>query len=128
MARAGAALLAEADLLVPVPLHWGRLFRRRYNQAALLAVHLARLSGRPCVPDLLERNRATPSQGHLGRTQRAGNVRNAFSLRSGVRVEGCRVLLVDDVFTTGATLSECARTLQAGGAAQVDALTLARVE
>jgi ComF family protein len=127
MARAGAELLAEADLIVPVPLHRWRLFLRRYNQAALLANALAGLSGVHCRPDLLRRPWHTPSQGGLGRRQRRENVRGAFRLQRGEAVKGKRVLLIDDVLTTGATCEECARTVLAAGAEAVDVLTLARV-
>ncbi|TWA71512.1 ComF family protein [Azospirillum brasilense] len=129
MARAGAELLADADLLAPVPLHRLRLFRRRYNQAALLAQAAGRQAGRPVVPDLLVRRRSTPSQGGLDRSGRRRNVKGAFAVRPGLepRVAGKRIVLVDDVLTTGATLSECARVLLRAGAERVDALTLARV-
>ena len=129
MARAGADLLVEADLLAPVPLHPWRLFRRRYNQAALLARAVSRRAGVPVVPDLLVRRRSTPSQGGLGRKGRARNVKGAFRLRRGTkeRVKGKRVVLVDDVLTTGATLAECTRVLLQAGAARVEVLTLARV-
>jgi ComF family protein len=123
MRRAGAALLEDADLLVPVPLHWTRLFRRRYNQAALLAHAIDRAR---VVPDLLVRRRRTPSQGHLGRSARARNVAGAFAVRTGAGVAGKRIVLVDDVMTTGATVGECARILRRAGAARVDVLTLAR--
>jgi ComF family protein len=132
LARAGAVLLAEADLVVPVPLHWTRLWRRRYNQSALLAQAACaawRRQGRPgpaFVPDLLIRRRRTPSQGRRTRTQRAENVRRAFRLKRGADIEGKRVLLVDDVLTSGATVEECARVLLRAGAARVDVLTLAR--
>ncbi|CAO3441608.1 Competence protein F homolog, phosphoribosyltransferase domain; protein YhgH required for utilization of DNA as sole source of carbon and energy [Azospirillum argentinense] len=129
MARAGAELLADADLLAPVPLHRLRLFRRRYNQAALLAQAAGRQAGRPVIPDLLVRRRSTPSQGGLDRSGRRRNVQGAFAVRPGLeaRVAGKRIVLVDDVLTTGATLSECARVLRRAGAERVDALTLARV-
>jgi ComF family protein len=129
MARAGADLLAECDLIAPVPLHRWRLFRRRYNQAALLALQLGRLAGRPIVPDLLLRRRNTPSQGRLSRSQRQLNVRGAFAANPRLRADlaGKRVLLVDDVLTTGATLEACARTLTRAGAARVEVLVLARV-
>src|SRR5690606_32289681 len=80
MARAGAPLLAEAQLIVPVPLHWVRLARRRFNQAALIATALSRLSGVPTVPDLLVRRRRTPSQGRLSRAGRERNVQGAFAV------------------------------------------------
>jgi len=129
MARAGAELIADASLIVPVPLHWTRLFMRRYNQAALLANALAAASGVPAIPDLLIRKRRTPSQGRLNRTERRRNVHGAFVplRRAARRLEGASVLLVDDVFTTGATVEACAKALLAGGAARVDVLTLARV-
>ncbi|MBB4265266.1 ComF family protein [Roseospira visakhapatnamensis] len=127
MARAGAPLLASTDLIVPVPLHRWRLWRRRYNQAALLARALARRSGRPWDPLALARRRATPSQGGLGRPGRVANVRGAFRVPDPARVAGRRVLLVDDVLTTGATVEECARVLRRAGALTVDVLTLARV-
>lgn len=127
MARAGAELLAEADAIVPVPLHRWRLWRRRYNQAALLALALARLAGKPCIPDALVRVRATPSQGLMGRSQRRRNVRGAFHAARGADIAGRRVLLIDDVLTSGATVDECVRALERGGAECVDVLTLARV-
>ncbi len=127
--RAGAELLTDAELIVPVPLHRWRLFRRRYNQAALLALALGRLAGVAVAADLLVRHRATPIQGGLSRKGRARNVRGAFAIRPGRAplIEDRRVLLIDDVLTTGATLSECTRVLRRGGAASVDVLTLARV-
>lgn len=129
LARAGADLLAECDVIAPVPLHRWRLFMRRYNQAALLAHELARLAGRPCVPDLLARVRATPTQGGLGRLGRVRNVRGAFVVPEPRRLAlaGRRVLLIDDVYTTGATVEEAARALGDAGAGAVDVLTLARV-
>lgn len=129
MARVGAELLVEADLIVPVPLHWSRLFARRYNQAALLALALSRVSGRPTQPDLLVRLRATAKQGHLGRLARQCNVAGAFAVnpRRAGEVAGRRILLVDDVITTGATISGCARVLRRAGASGVDVLAVARV-
>jgi ComF family protein len=129
MARAGHELLADAHLIAPVPLHRWRLLARRYNQSALLANQLGRLSQVPVVPDLLLRRRNTPSQGHLSRTGRDRNVAGAFTVhpRHAARVRGCGVLLVDDVLTTGATVAACTRALKRAGARQVDVLTLARV-
>jgi ComF family protein len=128
MAIAGRALLAEAELIAPVPLHWRRLVRRRYNQSAELARQLARRSGRPLAVDLLTRRRATAPQAG-GRDARAANQAQAFVLtpRHAERVRGRRVLLVDDVLTSGATLSACADTLRGAGASGVDVLALARV-
>lgn len=126
MRRAGAELIGGCDVIAPVPLHWTRLFARRYNQAAVLAHALAADGGPPVEADLLQRRRATPSQGRGGRAERRRNVRGAFALKRGHSVVGRRVLLVDDVLTTGATVTECARVLLDSGAAAVDVLTLAR--
>ena len=126
MQRAGSEVLTGADLLVPVPLHWTRLFRRRYNQAALLA-HAIRAAGGPDVAaDWLVRRRRTPVQGHLGPAARERNVRGAFAMRPRCSVAGKRVVIVDDVMTTGATVEECARVLRRAKAASVGVLTLAR--
>lgn len=130
LARAGAALLSEPDVVIaPVPLHRWRLLKRRYNQSAMLALELGRLTGRAAIPDLLIRRRATPSQGGLSAKGRARNVQGAFILnpRWTGRAKDARILLIDDVFTTGATAGECARTLRRAGARAVDVLTLSRV-
>ncbi|MCB1556601.1 MAG: ComF family protein [Alphaproteobacteria bacterium] len=127
--QAGKEMLALADLIVPVPLHRTRLLKRRYNQAALLAQALARESGVPCVPDLLCRTRATLTQGHMNVTDRHKNVRNAFAVREKHRtvLNGKTVLLLDDVYTTGATVSACSKALCKAGAKAVHVLTVARV-
>ena len=129
MARAGAALLREAEVIVPVPLHRRRLIARRYNQAALLALALARLSAKPAVPDALVRTKATVPLGEFGRAARAEAVKGVFAIRpsrSG-RIVGRHVLLIDDVLTSGATCGACTRVLLAAGAAGVDVLVAARV-
>ncbi len=127
---AGAELLAECDLIAPVPLHRWRLLRRGYNQAALLARALANAGERRVVPDLLLRVQATASQQGLGSEQRKRNVRaGAFRLhpRHRASIAGRRVLLIDDVLTTGATVAACTRVLIKSGAAAVDVLAIARV-
>ncbi|MCA8927448.1 MAG: ComF family protein [Alphaproteobacteria bacterium] len=130
MARPGADMLRQADWLVPVPLHWRRLFQRRYNQSAELARALARIAGVPALPDGLVRVRKTPSQGGLSRRRRRANVLGAFAVadRHRHRIDGRRVIVVDDVMTTGATAEACATALLAAGASGVDVLCLARVE
>ena len=130
LARAGAELLADAELIAPVPLHRWRLLKRGYNQAAVLARALAKATGLPLIPDLLQRQKATPSQQGLSGQARLENVTaGAFRIHPWQRrrVEGRRVVLIDDVLTTGATVGACARVLRRAGASQVDVLTLARV-
>ncbi|WP_279358092.1 ComF family protein [Methylobacterium indicum] len=129
MARAGAELLGEADLAVPVPLWRWRLWRRRFNQAALLARTATRGSGVPMAPELLARVRRTRQQVGLTRAARAENLQGAFRVPDAARPRllGKRVLLVDDVLTTGATANAAARALLRGGATAVDVLVFARV-
>lgn len=129
MARAGRELLADADVVVPVPLHRGRLWRRRFNQAMALARVAARGSGVPVDPFLLARVKRTRSQVGLTRTQRRENLQGAFRVPDGARprVQGKRVLLVDDVLTTGSTANAASRALLRGGAKAVDVLAFARV-
>ena len=128
--RAGAELIADCDLVIPVPLHRWRLLQRGYNQAALLAYALADGGRRLVLPDGLQRVRATASQQGLSAAQRKSNIAaNAFRVhpRYRQRIEDRRVLLVDDVLTTGATVAACTRVLKRSGAAAVDVLALARV-
>ena len=129
MARAGAELLADAQVIVPVPLHRARLWRRQFNQAAVLAREVSRVSGVPWDPMALRRVKSTASQVGMTRPQRMDNVQGAFAVapeRAGA-VAGRRVLLLDDVLTTGSTLNAAARALERAGAAGVDALVFARV-
>ena len=125
MVRAGAGWLGADALLVPVPLHRWRLWKRGYNQAALIARALARRTATPLSVDALVRTRATPASGALGREARYANVAGAF--RVARPVEGRRIVLVDDVLTSGATGEACAAALKAAGAKTVNLLTFARV-
>ncbi|HXW24310.1 MAG TPA: ComF family protein [Xanthobacteraceae bacterium] len=129
MVQAGAALLAEADALVPVPLHWRRLWARRFNQSAALAEAIATRSRVPVSHAALTRVKATRQQVGLTASERALNVQGAFRVRADARPEvaGRRLVLVDDVLTSGATLDACARALLRAGAASVDVLVFARV-
>ena len=129
MQRAGSELLASAELLVPVPLHRSRLLHRRYNQAALLAASLSRRTGVRSLPDALQRSRATESLGALSAARRAEMLLGTISVRAYRRdaVAGRRVVLVDDVLTSGATARICTTALLDAGAANVDVLVASRV-
>jgi ComF family protein len=129
MARAGTELTEGADALVPVPLHWRRLWTRRFNQSAALAEAIARKSGVGVAHYALQRVKATAQQVGLSRKDRAANVSGAFRVAPDAKatVAGRRLVLVDDVLTSGATVGACARALLRGGAAQVDVLVFARV-
>jgi ComF family protein len=126
----------EIDAVVPIPLHRRRLRMRGFNQARLLASACLHKQPRgpsgwisiPVAEEVLERTRRTASQTGLGRRERIANLKNAFRVRPGKRVANRRLLLVDDVFTTGATANECARVLVKAGARHVDVLTLARTQ
>jgi ComF family protein len=128
MAHAGAELLADADLIVPVPLYRSRLWWRRFNQSALLAQGVARLASVPAECFVLKRVRRTASQVGLTAEQRKRNVAGAFRVDPARKSElkGKRIVVVDDVITTGATAEACARVLKRAGAARVDVLALAR--
>jgi ComF family protein len=129
MLAAGQEILFATDMLIPVPLHWKRLWFRQYNQSALLASHLSVHTGIQLRSDILKRHRSTPKQGMKNRKARHDNVRKAFSVssRKAAFCKGQRITLIDDVFTTGATLGECAKTLLSAGAKEIRVLTLARV-
>jgi ComF family protein len=127
--RAARPILQPDMLVAPIPLHWFRMLRRRYNQSALLSASFCKLAGLEHCPDLLQRRRATPSQGGRDRTARFENLEGAITPhpRRLARMQGRHVLLVDDVMTSGATLAVAADVCLAAGAADVSVLVLARV-
>ena len=127
--RAGAELIAQSDIFIPVPLHRKRLWQRRFNQSAVIARELSLRTGIKCLSYGLRRMRHTVPQKGLTRKDRHANVKNAFYIDAAAMsdIQGKAVLLIDDVYTTGATLNECARTLKKNGAARVMVLTIARV-
>ena len=127
--RSGADILTQADFLVPIPLHRWRLLKRRFNQSAIIAQHLSKRTKIPFILNALERVRATPVQGYLQPKERKKNVKNAFAVPEDIipKIRNKHIVLIDDVFTTGATVSECAKALLKNGAGTVDVLTLARV-
>ena len=128
LVRESAPMLAQAkwDYIVPVPLHPVKLREREFNQAALLAGHLARATKIPLNEKFLQRVHPTSTQTLLTREERAANMKNAFAVRRGTKLDGKRIVLVDDVFTTGATTNACAQALQVAGAAEVCVWTVAR--
>ena len=117
----------EVDILVPVPLHYKRLIKRRYNQSALLAKELSKLTGIKVDYTSLIKHKATKPQVQFSGHERVKNVRGAFSVKKPENIKGQRVVLIDDVMTTGSTLKECALALKKAGAKSVDTLTVARV-
>jgi len=129
MARAGRELLVDADALIPVPLHWRRQWARRFNQSAALAGVVSALSGVSVVHEGLKRVRATPQQVGKSKAERADNVQGAFRVvtEHTAAIDGRRLVLVDDVLTSGATVDACARALLRAGAGHVDVLVFARV-
>jgi ComF family protein len=127
MAQAGNALIAQADVIAPTPLHWRRLASRRFNQSAWLAQALARQTGKPLQLNALNRTRAGRSQEGANAAQRRRNVAGVFKANARANLAGRTLLLIDDVYTTGATAQACARAALKGGAARVHVLTLARV-
>ena len=130
MRRAGQEFWPTADFIIPVPLHRWRLFKRRYNQAAMLAQKIAAETKTSLLVDGLLRLKPTPVQGHRNRKEREANVRGAFAVnpRHAAAMQDKNIILIDDVLTTGATLNECSRVLLAAGAKAVHVLTLARVK
>ncbi|MDR0407249.1 MAG: ComF family protein [Holosporales bacterium] len=121
--------LKNVDYVIPVPLHWRRLLKRKYNQSALLAYYLTKKRHLPYAPSFLKRHRATPSQKGHNAQERYENVEGAFSVtkKGYLALERKNVLLIDDVWTTGATLTSCTKTLRKAGVSKVYVLTFARV-
>lgn len=126
---AGADMLGAADALIPVPLHRWRLLKRRYNQSAMMAHYLGRETGLPILHEALLRTRPTPTQGHLNFEERRKNVKKAFAVNDkyAADIKGKKLILIDDVYTTGSTVKECTKVLKKAGAQEVYVLTLARV-
>ncbi|MCK5285511.1 MAG: ComF family protein [Alphaproteobacteria bacterium] len=127
--RAGDSMLAKADYIIPVPLHYRRLISRRYNQSALIAKTLADETDNAYVADMLMRIRATVPQGHMNSKERFKNVKSAFAVndRYASEIKGKTIVIIDDVYTTGATVRECTKALLKAGVASVHILVLARV-
>ena len=128
LAKTGQEFLTPDAIIIPVPLHWMRMVKRRYNQAAILGIEIAKLSGVTCWPAAIIRTRHTPPQGHKSAKDRHQNVSGAFDINPSYagKLSGRDIVLIDDVFTTGATLEECAKVLKAAGAKSVNVLTVAR--
>ncbi len=117
---------SDWDCIVPIPLHWLKMRERSFNQSLRLARHLGRATGIPVHNRLLKRTQPTSTQTRLSRAERTENVKRAFSFRGGEKLSGERIILVDDVLTTGATASACAKLLLQNGASLVDVWTVAR--
>lgn len=120
-------IIEQNDVLIPVPLHWSRLLKRKYNQSAIITHKLALRHKKVYDPTILKRLKATKSQGHLSSKQRKENVKGSFSIKDPKNIQGKNILLIDDVYTTGATVNECTKILLKAGAKRVDVLTLAKV-
>lgn len=127
--RTGKDFWEEADYIIPVPLHRWRLLKRRFNQSAIIANYLSKKTKIPALLNCLQRVRATETQGHLQAAQRKRNVKNAFDIhpKHKAQLKGKKIVLIDDVYTTGATVNECTRALLKAGVSRVDVLTIARV-
>lgn len=127
MIQSAEDYIRQADVIIPVPLHRTRLIKRKYNQAAMIAKGIAKRCHKTYLPDVLIRVKPSSSNKHLSKKDRLENVKGAFALKNKNHLTGKRVLLIDDVYTTGATLNECAKTLKKTNARDISALTLARV-
>ena len=127
MAQAGRDVIMGADIIIPVPLHWKRHFKRRYNQSAVLARLIARQAGQPFVAHALQRRRGTLTQVGQSRAARLRNVQGAFAVKNESKIRGKSIVLIDDVMTSGSTLFAATHALQKAGAATVNVLVFARV-
>ncbi|MBR6411845.1 MAG: ComF family protein [Alphaproteobacteria bacterium] len=125
--QAESVIFQDVDVIIPVPLHWTRFLKRRYNQSSLLGKALGKKLKIPFSSNLLKRVRMTESQGTKNRRAREKNIKNAFRVPNPDAVRGMKILLIDDVMTTGATLQECAKTLKKAGAKDIKVITLYRV-
>ena len=125
MNQRGKDLISNCDCIVPVPLHFYRLLKRKYNQSALLAKELAKMNGKEYLPQCLKRYRYTKSQGHMNPKQRKKNVKNAFKITNLLSVRDKNILLIDDVMTTGATANACSETLRKAKVNSIKVLTVA---
>jgi len=126
--QAGGDLLTQADIIMPVPLHYLRMIKRRYNQADLIGRKLSKYyPDKHYYPDGLIRHKHTQSQGHKSSADREKNIRDAFKINPRYDFHGKNILIIDDVLTSGSTLNECAKTLFNNGALTVNCLTLAKV-
>ena len=125
MVRCDPDFFKDIDCIVPVPIHFWKLLKRRYNQSALIANHISCLWKKPMIHSVLYKAKSTPSQGDKTRKERLTNIKDSFAVKNKQQIAGKHILLIDDVLTTGATLSECNRVLYEAGAASVKYLTFA---
>ena len=127
MINAGSKLIQDADFLIPVPIHFTRLLKRKYNQSSLICNIISKAYNKEVLYSALKRKTATISQGHLSKKSRENNLKNVFKVNNANLIKDKTILLIDDVFTTGATVNECAKTLKLAGVKKVYVLTFARV-
>ena len=127
MSVSGRTLANQSDFIMPVPIHITRMLKRKYNQASLIVSYLSKIYSKPVLYTTLLRVKATQSQGHLSTSERKQNVSGVFAVKHPDKIKGKNILLIDDVFTTGATVNECAKILKKNGANKVFVLTFARV-
>lgn len=119
--------ISKVDFIVPVPIHLKRMLKRKYNQSALLVNVISSITGKPALFNTLIRTKFKESQGHLSIDDRKLNVRGAFDIKNSFKIKGKNILIIDDVFTTGATINECAKVLKSAGARRIFVATFARV-